>query len=345
MRGHVRVRAAFLGPAPLVVPALRHGLRAGVGDEVVIDVVHPRGHRVGGEHRRREQGLDLQRIARVGDPRQLRAQRPQSGQRGQAGQRPGLGGGQVLELLGRRGAEREAHAHRRQQRHVLRSRGGVREHHPGGRPREERVQQHRPRIPGPDAHPPRITGRRLRFLRRALRLRRYRSLHGLRGLLLLGGRFRSRRERQRLGRVRRAQAAQHRGLVHPQPPRDLRVPQPARQARARSHDASAVSRGRPAGGPGPPCLPSGTAGAASPRNSASPSSPRRPPCRRTLAAAAPPPPSSASRCRPRETGTAAPTRQRLSSGRRCRAGAGHAHQACHPRWQQRQRTCTNPIII
>ena len=122
MRGHVGVRAASFCPAPLVVPALGDRLGAGVGDEVVIDVVHAGDHRVRGQHRGREHPLQLQRVGPVGDRGQPRAQRPQTGQRGQPGQRPGLGGGQVLELLRRRRAQREAHADRRQQRHVLRRR-------------------------------------------------------------------------------------------------------------------------------------------------------------------------------------------------------------------------------
>ena len=51
MRGHVGVRAAPFRLAALVVPALRDWFRAGVGDEMVIDVIHPGGHRVGGQHR------------------------------------------------------------------------------------------------------------------------------------------------------------------------------------------------------------------------------------------------------------------------------------------------------
>ena len=59
---------------------------------------------------------------------------------------------------------------------------------------------------------------------------------------------RLRRERQRLLHVRPAQAAQHRGLVHPQPPGDLRVPHPRRPPGPRLLPRrSAVSRGRPAG--------------------------------------------------------------------------------------------------
>ena len=149
----------------------------------------------------------------------------------------------MLELLGRPGSEREAHADRGQQPDLFRAAGGG-QHRACGRPREERVQQHRPRIPGRDSHRPR-SGRRLRL--RDLRPcdLGFRDL-GFRGSRLRGGRLR--RERQRLLQVRPAHLAQHRGLVHPQPPGDLasRIPS-ARQARACSHDASAVSRGGPAG--------------------------------------------------------------------------------------------------
>ena len=72
VRGDVGVRAAPLGPAPLVVPALGDGLGPGIGDEVVIDVVHPRGHRVGGEHRGREHLLQSQRVVAVSDAGQRR---------------------------------------------------------------------------------------------------------------------------------------------------------------------------------------------------------------------------------------------------------------------------------
>jgi hypothetical protein len=195
---------------------------------VVIDVVHPGQDRASGEHRRREQRPGLQRAGCAGDPCQLRAQRPQPRQHRKAGQRPGLGGSQVPELLRRRGPQREAHAHRCQQRHVTRLPGDGAGDRPGGRPRQERVQQHRPRIPGPGARRPRLPGLRLRGRRlrrfRRLRFRRLRS-RGRRGLRA-GRLFLFRGERQRPGHVRAAQPAQHRGLVHPQPPRDFRVPHP-----------------------------------------------------------------------------------------------------------------------
>ena len=62
----------------------------------------------------------------------------------QRGGRPGLSGGLVLELLRCRGAEREAHADGRQQRHVPRLAAGRCQDRPGAGLREERVQQHRP---------------------------------------------------------------------------------------------------------------------------------------------------------------------------------------------------------
>jgi len=64
--------------------------------------------------------------------------------------RPGLGGGQLLELLGGGRAEREAHAHRRQQRRVPRPPGRGSQDRPGAGLREERVQQHRARVPRPE---------------------------------------------------------------------------------------------------------------------------------------------------------------------------------------------------
>ena len=152
VRGDVRVRAAFLCPAPLVVPPLADRFRPGVGDEVVIDVVHPGQHRVGGEHRGGEHPLQPQRVGAVGDAGQRRAQGPQVRQRRQPGQRPGLSRGQVLELLGGRLPQREAGADGRQQarcgRQAARRRG---QHVRGAGARPERVQQHRPRIAGP--HP------------------------------------------------------------------------------------------------------------------------------------------------------------------------------------------------
>ena len=103
------VRAASLGAAALVVPALADRLGAGIGDEMVIDVIHPRDHRVRGQHRRRERGLQRNRVGAVSDRGQLRPQGPQPRQRPEPRQRPRVGGGQVLELLDRRLAEREAH--------------------------------------------------------------------------------------------------------------------------------------------------------------------------------------------------------------------------------------------
>ena len=48
------VDPARLGVPTFGVPALTHRQRAGVGHEVLVDEVHPRGARVGGEHRRGE---------------------------------------------------------------------------------------------------------------------------------------------------------------------------------------------------------------------------------------------------------------------------------------------------
>ena len=53
----------------------------------------------------------------------------------------------------------------------------------------------------------------------------------------------------------------------------------------------------------------------------------------------------ASPCRPRGTGTAAPTRRKSSSPRRCPGGAGHAARACHPGWRRQRRTQPDTIII
>jgi len=112
VRGDVGVGAAFLRPAALVVPAFRDGFRASVRDEVVIDVVHAGQDRVGGKHRGGERGLQPGRVGRPGDRRQAGPHGPLAGQRRRPGQRPGLAGRQVLELLDRRGAEREADAGR-----------------------------------------------------------------------------------------------------------------------------------------------------------------------------------------------------------------------------------------
>jgi len=113
---------------------------------------------------------------------------------------------------------------------------------PGPRPAPTRTRTARvPRAPPPLA----AAGPRLlpRFQCRELRLfLRIRFRRGFRP------RFRP-VLRQRVLHVRPAQAAQHRGLVHPQPPRDSASRTPcARHARARSHASSPVSGGRrPAG--------------------------------------------------------------------------------------------------
>jgi hypothetical protein len=58
----------------------------------------------------------------------------------------------VLELLGRGGAEPEAHAHRGQQCRVLRLLCRIGEDRPGGGLSQERVQQHRPCLQGREGH-------------------------------------------------------------------------------------------------------------------------------------------------------------------------------------------------
>ena len=88
MRGDVGVRAAPFRLAALVVPALGDRLGAGVGDEVVIDVVHTGGDRVRGQHRAGGHLLQRQRIGRIRDRGQRRPQGPQVRQHRQPGQRP-----------------------------------------------------------------------------------------------------------------------------------------------------------------------------------------------------------------------------------------------------------------
>ena len=97
------------------------------------------------------------------------------------------------------------------------------------------MQQHRPRVPGRDSRRPQAGGLRPGAGLSGPRpgcLCRLRG-PGSRGLRLSDGRLRLRRGRQRLLHVRPAQPAQHRGLVHPQPPRDLGVPHPGRPPRPR----------------------------------------------------------------------------------------------------------------
>ena len=244
VRGDVGVRAALLRPAALVVPAFRDRLGPGIGNEVVIDVVHAGGHRVRGQHRRGEHALQRHRVSTVGDPCQGRPQGAQAGQRAQPGQRPGLSGGQVLELLRCRGAEREAHADGRQQRHVPRLAAGRCQDRPGAGLREERVQQHRPRVPRPERPPGRQRpGRRPPARRQAgtrLRLSVSPGLRlalspgpgngtgtGLRPGFRLGEQGLRRRPPGLAARGRRlparAQAAADRGIRHAEPPADLRV--------------------------------------------------------------------------------------------------------------------------
>ena len=234
MRGHVRVRTAPFCPAPLVVPPLADGFRAGVRDEMVIDVVHVRDHRVRGEHRGREHPLQLQRVGPVRDRGQAGPQSPQGGQRDEPGQRPGLGRGQVLERLRRRGTEREACADRRQQRYVpaaascpaaaantspapARAANACSNIAPAYRDRT------RPAPPPARPAACRQAGTGPAQARPGFRLR---PASGA-GCGFLRIRFRLRfRPGVRPGRVLhvRPPGRADRGLVHPQPPRDLRVP-------------------------------------------------------------------------------------------------------------------------
>ena len=110
-------------PGPACCSTLSRPVSPGVGDEVgAIDVIlHPGGLRAGRRRRGRERRLQLQRISGIGDHRQRRAQRPGRG----TAHRPArpaarLRRGQVLDLLGRGRPQREARAHRRQQRHIPR---------------------------------------------------------------------------------------------------------------------------------------------------------------------------------------------------------------------------------
>jgi hypothetical protein len=156
---HQGVGAAFLSPSTFVVVSLAHRFRAGVGDEVVIDEVHLQFGGVGGQHRRSQRALDGHRVAGIGDARQPGPQRPQLRQPGDPGQRPDLVTDQVLDLLDGARPEREHGAHPGQHRHIVepwrhrtcragRRRGGK---HPGrADPVIERVQHHRPGIPGRD---------------------------------------------------------------------------------------------------------------------------------------------------------------------------------------------------
>ncbi len=160
----------------------------------------------------------------------------------QRGGRPGLSGGLVLELLRCRGAEREAHADGRQQRHVPRLAAGRCQDRPGAGLREERVQQHRPRVPRPERPLGRQRpGRRPPARRQAGTRLRLSVSPGLRLALSpgpgngtgtgLGFRLGEQGLRRRppglaaWGRrlPARAQAAADRGIRHAEPPADLRV--------------------------------------------------------------------------------------------------------------------------
>ena len=249
---------------------------------MVIDVIHPGQDRVGGQHRGGEQALQRDRVGAIGDRGQLRPDGPQVRQHRQPGQRPGIGGGQVLELLEGRCAQREAHADRRQQRHVtgLRARRGGQDL-AGPGPAAEGVQQHRARIPGRDlagdarpgcrraitgpampasappggrarpglrrGFPPRPGPRR--GLRLRLRLRRgsqIRRRRWLRRRLL---------QRQLALRAGGAEPPQHGGLIHPQAAGDLRIADPRRPPFPRPLPRARIQLARPAPRPDHPAGP------------------------------------------------------------------------------------------
>ena len=114
---------------------------------MVIDEIHRKRGGVRGQHRLGQVSLQRQRVAAVGDDRQPGPQGAQLRQRREPGQRPGLGPDQVLGGFHRRGAQRERHAGRGQQRHVTRPAAGPGQDRAGLCLVEERVQQHRARIP------------------------------------------------------------------------------------------------------------------------------------------------------------------------------------------------------
>ena len=231
------------------------------------------------------------------------------------------------------------------------------------------MQQHRPRIPGehpaalcrpPRPREPRRHGTRLR------------PQHGLRlpGLLLVlprhGFRFRPRRlllchllparrqdgnrgvlQRQLASHLGRAGPPQHRGLLHPQPAGDLRVPHPGRAPRPGlfpvllRYRARAAPRPDQPGGPLPlrPLVQRGHVVR------------RQPQRRRDLRAGETdlpqrrPPRCSAWRCRRQRTGTARSSRRRSTSPRPSAASAGQQRLACPPGWQTRPlTTCPNCTV-
>ena len=218
---------------------------------MVIDVIHPGQDRVRGQHRGGGQALHRDGVGAVGERGQLRPDGPQVRQRAQPGQRPRISGGQVLELLQGRLAQREARADRRQQRHA----GGLpaaaaRICPAPARPakacssiapayRHDLAGDARPgrrrAVTGPAAPvsasaSPGVRGRP--GLRHALPPRfRFRCRPGSRLRRLRHARSRLRRillKRQLALRAGRAEMAQHRGLVHPQAAGDLRIAHPDR---------------------------------------------------------------------------------------------------------------------
>ena len=155
--------------ATLGVPALRHRLRAGVGDEVVINVVDRIGGRVEGEHPGSEGPLEGQRVGSVGQGGQPSAQGRQLRNRLHPGGRAKFSPAQVLEPLHRAGPEGEAQCCCGQDGQVViaasRGTGQGRERGLGPDPVKERMQQHRPGITGEDRALPDAGQRRRPLLR------------------------------------------------------------------------------------------------------------------------------------------------------------------------------------
>ena len=150
-----------------------------------------------------------------------------------------------------------------------------------------------------------------------------------RRLLIPGSRFSGRQLALHAGR---AETAQHRRLVHPQPARDLRIPHPRRPPRPRPLPRRLAGLPRPSRRPDQRGRPLSQRPLVQ-RGHVARSQPQHPGdvLAANPAGAAPPPPRAASPCRPRRTGTAEPARRRSTSPRLCPSGAGPAGRARHPR--------------
>ena len=342
--GDVRVRPAFLRPAPLVVPALADRFRPGVGDEVVIDVVHAGGHRVRVQHRLGEQPPAAPAGRRASAIAASRGRSVRSaGRAASPASGPASAGGQVLELLGRRRAQREAHADRRQQRQ-----------RPARPPAAAKIVPGAARAKKRAAASPLHTGSNTRLPSAAVRRPRERRRHapgsgpGAGGLAVPaaaapppGSARRSRpaprqaaSSSSRPARWAGPQPPQHRGLLHAQPAGDLRVPHPRRPPRPGLLPRRRAQLPRPARRPDQrrralpqrPLVQRRHVVLRQPQHRA------RPAGRGTPAAAAPPPPRSASprRRRANRNSTADPAedpRHPVRAGARRRSrGIWHALQ-------------------